>query len=196
MSKHSGVRNPLGKRMVLYHGFLIMEELLSRCKVQLGAIASLDPIEKQFIGTLVDTESAVGYFIRKTNVSGATWVSYISAKMKYAGDLAYFAKLISHLPPSRGLYANTIKQSLDPRWSLNVQGIVAYSIILQIMPYLHNEKSIIEVDCILKHGPIVNATQPHPFVQCGALRVRRGVWYWPQIDDEPSPLNTTSTAIK
>lgn len=161
-----------------------MDELLSRSKPQLDAIARLDPIQKQFIGTLVDTEVAVGYFIRRGNVSGATWVAYIAVKMKYGGDLAYFARLISRSPPSKGLYANTIKQSLDIRWSPNVQGIVAYAVLREVRPYLHNEKSITEVDCILSHGPIVSAELPHPFVQCGARHIRRGVWYWPQIDDD------------
>jgi len=94
------------------------------------------------------------------------------------------AELVSHLPPSKGWYANTIKQSRDRRWSLNLQGIVAYTLLREIRPYLHNEKAIIEVDCILEHGPTVDGQAPHPFIQCGARHVRRGVWYWSQIDDE------------
>jgi hypothetical protein len=180
--------------MVPFFEFLVMRELLSRCKAQLNAVAQLDQIQKQFIGTLVDTEIAVGYFIRRTNVSGATWVAYLAVKMKYGGDLAYFAKLISHLPPSRGLYANPIKQALDRRWSLSVQGVVAYSILREVRPFLHNEKSIIEVDCILRQGPTVRGELLHPFVQCGGRRVRRGVWYWPQIDDENDPRQIIHSA--
>lgn len=186
--------NSSGKSLVPFYEFLVMEELLSRCKAQLNAVARLDQIQKQFIGTLVDTEVAVGYFIRRANVSGATWVAYLAVKMKYGGDLAYFARLVSHAPPSRGLYANTIKQALDRRWSFMVQGIVAYSILREVRPYLHNEKSIVEVDCILKHGPRVRGDVDHPFVQCGARWVRRGVWYWPQIDDENEPRQIIHSA--
>lgn len=181
-SEHSHASNLLGKNMVRFHGFLVMEEILSRCKAQLSAIARLSQTQKQFVGTLVDTEVAVGYFIRRSNLSGATWVAYIAVKMKYGGDLAYFAKLISHLPPSRSWNANGITHSYDLRWSVMVQGLVAYAILCEVRSFLHNEKSMIEADCILRHGPVVNAELPHPFVQCGAKRVRRGVWYWPQID--------------
>lgn len=114
---------------------------------------------------------AAGYFLRKSGVSGTSWTAYASVKMKYGGDLAHFAKLISRLPPSRGWYANTITKSRDRRWSLNIQGIVAYALLREVRPYLHNEKSAIEVDCIL-------------IARCGARNVRRGVWHWPQIDDE------------
>ena len=194
-NSHKGrTGHPPVRGTVRFHGFKVFKDVLTKCGKQLAAIAQLTPTQKQFIGTLVDTEVAVGYFIRKSNVSGRTWVAYIGVKMKYAGDLAYFAKLISRLPPSRGLYANTIKHSLDLRWSINVQGIVAYAILREVKPYLHNEKSIIEVDCILKHGPIVDGKQLHPFVQCGARWVRRGVWYWPQIDDKQ--VDKMSIAIK
>jgi len=169
--------------VVLYDGFYVPKDNLTRSKKQLAAIIALTPIQKQFIGTLVDTEVAVGYFLRDTNVSGKTWVAYIAVKMKYGGDLSYLSKLISRLPPSRGWYANTIKKSLDRRWSLNIQGIVAYNLLREIRPYLHNEKSIIEVECILRHGPVTSGDEPHPFVRCGAKHIRRGVWYWPQVDD-------------
>ena len=176
--------NPAKKPTVDYDGFPVLPEVLSRCRRQLNAIIRLTPVQKQFIGTLVDTEVAVGYYIRRTNVSGETWVAYLAVKMKYPGDLAKFAKLVSHLPPSRGLYANTIKKSLDPRWSLSLHGIVAYTLLREVRTYLYNEKSILEVECILKHGPIASAVRPHPFIACGATWVRRGVWYWPQIDDK------------
>ncbi len=170
--------------MVPFHGFLIMRELLSRCKRQLTAIARLTRVQKQFLGTMVDTEVAVGYFIRRSNVSGDTWVAYVAVKMKYPGDLVYMSKLVSHLPPSSGWFANTIKQSRDRRWSLNLQGIVAYVLLREVRSYLHNEKAVIEVDCILEHGPTQDGRRPHPFIQSGARHIRRGVWYWPQIDDE------------
>jgi hypothetical protein len=162
----------------------VPKESLSKSKKRLAAMSKLNQVQKQFIGTMIDTEIAAGYFLRKSNINGNTWSAYVAVKMKYAGDLVYFAKLIARLPPSRGWYANTIKQSLDRRWSLNIQGIVAYALLSKARPYLHNEKAITEVDCILRHGPIVDGRLPHPFAQCGAIHVRRGVWYWPQIDDE------------
>ena len=169
---------------VQFHGFKIPKESLSRSRNQLAAIDRLNQIQKQFIGTMIDTEVAAGYFTRKSNVTGNTWSAYVAVKMKYGGDLFYFAKLIARLPPSRGWYANTIKKSLDRRWSLNIQGIVAYALLREVRLFLHNEKAITEVNCILGHGPIVDGNLPHPFVQCGAIHLRRGVWYWPQIDDE------------
>ena len=168
---------------------------LDRCRKQLEAIDSLSPVQKQFVGTMVDTEVATGYFLRESNVSGGTWVAYVAVKMKYGGDLKHFAVLISHIPPGRHWYANTIKESLDLRWSLQVQGVVAYALLREVRPYLYNEKSVVEVDCILKHGPVVQASHPHPFISCGASRVRRGVWYWPQIDDQIGD-DLSSTAPK
>jgi hypothetical protein len=170
--------------IVLYGGFVVPKDSISRSKHQLSAIRALSPVQKQFIGTMVDTEVAVGYFLRKTNMSGPVWVAYLAVKMKYRGDLAYLSNLVAHLPPSQGLYANTIKKSLDPRWSLSLQGIVAYALLREVRPYLHNEKSIVEVECILANGPVTSGEEPHPFIKCGAKRVRRGVWYWPQIDEE------------
>ena len=176
---------------VLFDGFFVTKESLTRSKSQLDAIMSLVPVEKQFIGTMVDTEVAVGYFLRSTNVSGSTFVAYIAVKMKYGGDLAYLAKLISRLPPSRGWYSNPIKQSRDRRWSLNIQGVVAYTLLREIRPFLRNEKSVIEVDCVLRHGPVISGEELHPFIQCGAKNVRRGVWFWPQIDEENDAIQTT-----
>ena len=49
---------------------------------------------------------------------------------------------------------------------------------------MHNEKSALEVDCMLKHGPTVNGNRVHQFMECRAIRVRRGVWFWPQIDEK------------
>ena len=170
--------------IVKYDSFYVPRESLTKSDAQLKAIKAMTHVQRQFVGTMIDTEVAAGYFLRVSNVSGDTWVSYVAVKMKYGGDLKYLARLISHASPSRHLNANTIKGTLDLRWSLQVQEIVAYALLGEVRPYLHNEKSIVEVDCILEHGPIVNASEPHPFLRCGATWVRRGVWYWPQIDDE------------
>jgi len=170
--------------IVKYDGFYVPKENLTRSMGQLEALKALTEVQRQFIGTMIDTEVAVGYFLRKSNVWQGTWVAYVAVKMKYGGDLRYFADLIKHIPPGRHFNANTITGSLDLRWSLQVQGIVAYALVRDVRPFLHNEKSIVEVDCILKHGPTVGANHPHPFLSCGATRVRRGVWHWPEIDDD------------
>jgi hypothetical protein len=175
-----------GVGLVRYDGFNVLKESITNSRSQLKAIADLTPIQKQFIGTLVDTEVAVGYFLKLRHGKRA-WTAYLAVKMKYRGDLAYLAELIAHRPPSRSLNSNTITHTLDLRWSVMAQGVVAYTLLRDIRPYLRNEKSIVEVDCILHHGPIVPLDVPHPFVECGARRVRRGVWHWPQIDDEPAP---------
>jgi hypothetical protein len=170
--------------IVSYYGFPVLKESITRSRRQLEAIGSLSTDQKQLIGTLVDTEAAVGYFLKKAaNQKRPAWIAYMAAKMKYRGLLARFAELVGHQPPSRSLNKNTITQSLDLRWSVQVQGIVAYTLLREVRPYACNEKSIIEIDCILKHGPVVSSMCPHPFVDCGGRRIRRGVWYWPQIDD-------------
>jgi len=186
--------------IVEYDGFYVPRESLTKSDAQLKAIKALTHVQRQFVGTMIDTEVAAGYFRRVSYVSGDTWVAYVAVKMKYGGDLKYLAQLISHLPPSRHLNANTIKGTLDLRWSLQVQGIVAYALLGEVRAYLHNEKSIVEVDCILKHGPTVNASEPHPFIRCGAIWVRRGVWFWPQIDEEfnqgvPQRINSPSRGL-
>ena len=181
-----GNRTFQGKPLVQFHGFLVMQEVVTRSRKQLAAIRRLTRIEKQFLGTMVDTEVAVGYFIRRSNVMGNTWVAYLAVKMKYPGNLVHMAKLVGHLPPSKSWNANIITKGPDLRWSLNLQGIVAFTLLGEIRPYIHNEKSAIEVDCILRHGPALSANQRHPFEDCGAIRIRRGVWFWPQIDDKES----------
>ena len=171
------------KGLVIYDGFKVSRESITSCAGQLRAIASLDSIEKQFIGALIDTEAAAGYFMAKRIDSRCSWTAYVSVKMKYAGDVGYFAGLLGSRPPSRTLNANTLTRTLDLRWSKQIQGLVAYALLKAVRQYLHNEKSIIEVDCILVHGPKLPAERPHPFEECGAIRIRRGVWRWPQIGD-------------
>ncbi|MDE1852678.1 MAG: hypothetical protein KGI38_02895 [Thaumarchaeota archaeon] len=176
-----------GRGLVRYDGFYVLRETLTKSNDQLTAIAQLTPVQKQFIGTLVDTEVAVGYFLVASKGHRIRWTAYLSVKMKYSGDIAYLSRLVAALPPSRSYNANTITHTSDLRWSKQFQGLVAYALLKAVRPFLHNEKSIIEVDCILKHGPRVSPELPHPFVECGATRVRRGVWHWPQIDDENEP---------
>ena len=178
-----------------YDSFYVLRENITKCRRQLEAIAALTPIQKQFIGTLVDTEVAVGYFLVANKHSKKRWTAYLAVKMKYRGDVAYLSSLIGDGPPSQSLNANTITHSKDLRWSKQVQGLVAYALLKEVKRYLHNEKSIIEVECIMKYGPRVSPERPHPFVDFGATRLRRGVWYWPQIDDG-TPLEELSTAPK
>jgi len=62
-----------------------------------------------------------------------------------------------------------------------LMGIVAFSLVLHTRPFLWNEKTIAEADCILGHGPTVKGG-PHPFELCGATRRGRGVWFWPAAE--------------
>jgi hypothetical protein len=141
--------------IVSYDGFPVLKEGLTNSRRQLGAIGSLKDIQKQFIATLADTEAAIGYFLKLAREGKRpAWICYLAAKMKYRGDLARLAELIGHQPPSRSLNKNTITQTLDLRWSVQVQGVVAYTLVREIRPFLLNEKSIIEADCILRHGPL------------------------------------------
>jgi hypothetical protein len=174
---------PSGKSFVLYDGFPVFKESITASLPRIKAIEQLTPEQKQFVGTMVDTEAAVGYFLKKIGHQRPVWIAYLSVKMKYRGDLAYLSSLTCSNPPSRSLNMNSITHQKDLRWSKQFQGVVAYTLIRDVRPFLHNEKSVVEVDCILNHGPIVLASEPHPFVSCGGRRVRRGVWYWPLIDD-------------
>lgn len=173
-----------GRGLVKFEGFFVLKESITKAKHILDAISQLTPVQKQFIGTMIDTEVAAGYFLVANKLSIKRWTAYVSVKMKYRGDIAHLAELVDSLPPGRSLNANTITHTQDLRWSKQFQGIVAFALLKAVRPYLHNEKSIIEVDCILKHGPRVSPDLPHPFETCGAIHVRRGVWHWPQIDDE------------
>jgi hypothetical protein len=181
---------PSGKSFVLYDGFPVFKESITASRPRIKAIEELTPEQKQFVGTLVDTEAAVGYFLKQIGQQRPVWIAYLSVKMKYRGDLAYLSLLTSSLPPSRSLNMNTITHQQDLRWSKQFQGVVAYTLIREVRQFLHNEKSVVEVNCILRHGPIVLASEPHPFVSCGGRRVRRGVWYWPSIDDEEASGQT------
>jgi hypothetical protein len=194
----SGVA-PLGRTydrgfgIVLYDGFEVLKESITRSSRQLDAILSLTQVQKQLIGTLIDTEAAVGYYLKLArDGQRPAWIAYMAAKMKYRGLLARFSELVGHQPPSRSLNKNTITQSLDLRWSVQVQGVVAYTLLRETKSFVLNEKSAVEVRCILSHGPVVSALRPHPFIDCGGIRVRRGVWLWPQIDGENNgrPLPT------
>jgi hypothetical protein len=122
---------PHGAGLVQYDGFYVLKESIIMSRNQLNAIAKLTPIQKQFIGTLVDTEVAVGYF-HKLKHARRIWIAYAAVKMKYRGDLAYLAELVSHGPPSRSLNANGITHSLDLRWSVMVQGVVAYKLLKEV----------------------------------------------------------------
>lgn len=108
----------------------------------------------------------------------------MSVKMKHRGDIAHLAALVGHRNPSRSLNANTLTKTWDLRWCLQVQRLVAYTLLREVRPFLHNEKSVVEVDCILRHGPIAIARLPHPFSRCGGIRIRRGVWSWPIAENE------------
>jgi len=180
---------------VNYDGFYVLRESITKCKRQLEVIAVLTPIQKQFVGTLVDTEVAVGYFLVANKHSKKRWTAYLAVKMKYRGDVAYLSSLNGGGPPSRSLNANTITRSKDLRCSKQAQGLVAYALLKEVKPHLHYEKSIIKVECIMKYGPRVSPERPHPFVDFGATRLRCGVWFWPQIDDE-TQLDELSTAPK
>ena len=191
-SKASPGQHPLYNRrsgVANYDGFQVLRESLSNSRNQIAAIIAMTPTQRQFVGTLVDTEAASGYFLKRVEGVRPVWIAYVAIKMKYRGDLARLAELVSHGPPSRSLNKNTITKTLDLRWSVQIQGVVAYTLLREVRPYLFNEKTNIETDCILEHGPVVPSTLPHPFEQCGASRVRRGVWYWPQIDGSDNSEN-------
>lgn len=99
--------------IIQYDGFLVLKGSISRSKIQLDAIASMTAIQKQFVGTLVDTEAAVGYYLKLRREGRPGWIAYLSVKMKYRGDLGRLSELVGHKPPSRSLNKNTITKTLD-----------------------------------------------------------------------------------
>jgi hypothetical protein len=163
-----------------FFGFLVRKEDISRSQVQLRKISLLSNVQKQFIATLTDTEAAIGYF--RARVGTPDWTCYLAVKMKNRGVVSHLSSLIGLAEPSKSRTWNTLKHSHDLRWSKQVMGIVAYSLLREIRPLLYNEKTILEANCILSKGPIVRGG-PHPFELWGARRVRRGVWYWPQLEE-------------
>lgn len=157
--------------ITLCNGFPIEKGGLTGSRRQLVAIASMTPLEKQFVGTLTDTEAAIGYFSKMTIIGRRLWVAYLAVKMKHRGDLDELSGLMAHGPPSRSLNKNTITNSLDLRWSVQVQGVVAHALLREVRPFMFNEKAKVEADCILEHGPVVTESL-HPFVDCGGIRVK------------------------
>ena len=62
---------------VLYDGFRILRASLTASRRQLHAFNSHEPVQKQFIGTLADTEAATGYFLNKArDGKKPAWLSY------------------------------------------------------------------------------------------------------------------------
>jgi len=55
-------------------------------------------------------------------------------------------------------------------------------VVRTVASFLHNEKTKIEAESIVKHGPYVAAERPHPFEDDGGVRVKRGVWIWPNLE--------------
>jgi hypothetical protein len=70
---------PKGIGLVRYDQFYVLKESITRSRNQLKAIRDLTRIEKQFIGTLVDTEVAVGYF-HKLRDGRSPWLAYLAVK--------------------------------------------------------------------------------------------------------------------
>ena len=163
-----------------FYGFEVRKEDVTRSGRQLGLIDSMSTTDAQLSATLTDTESAIGYYGAADTTGTRFWTCYHSVKMKNRGLVAYFTHLIGDRDPSFTSSWNTLKNSRDFRWSKQTVGIVAFRLLLKIQPFLHNEKTIAEANCIISHGPRVTGGQ-HPFVRCGAIPVRRGVWKWPNI---------------
>jgi hypothetical protein len=176
-------------------GFMVRTEDITRSSAQLHSIESMSDIDKQLAGTLTDTESAIGYFRNGGTEENQFWTCYRSVKMKQRGLVVRFAKLVGANEPSLTRNWNTLTESYDFRWSKQIQGLVAFSLLLQIRPFLYNEKSTVEADCIIHFGPTVRGG-PHPFVWFGGATPRRCVWHGQGLKTENLTKDETSTAIK
>lgn len=80
-------------RRVPFSGFMLRKEDLTRNRRHLSRIESLRAVDKQFIATLIDTEAAIGYFLRKFEHQN-NWTAYISVKMVHSGVVNHFAELL------------------------------------------------------------------------------------------------------
>lgn len=178
---------------ITYEGFNVRKEDISRSQQQLARISSMTDLQRQFCATLLDTEAAIGYYLPRKGV--ASWSCYVSVKMKYRGTIARFSDLVAQQGPSLSRGWNAITRSYDDRWTKQVMGIVAFKLIKEVRNFLSNEKTIIEADCILSHGPLVRDGH-HPFERMGALRIRRGVWFWPTLGHRDESEKRVSIAIK
>lgn len=160
---------------------MLRKEDLTRNRRHLSRIESLRTVDRQFIATLIDTEAAIGYFLRKFEHQN-NWTAYISVKMLHSDVVNHFAELLGlerRRRPSESF--NKLTGNKERRWSVQLSGLIAFATIRKVESFLYNEKSKAEASCILKHGPIVTPSGLHPFLRCGATRRRRGVWIWPNV---------------
>ena len=170
-----------------FDGFIVRQQDVNKLRDRIKYIESLRAIDKQFIATLLDTEAAIGYyrrkeFYRRKGFVVGRWRAYISVKMTYKGDIARLATLLGLKVPERTtMHYNTLKATRELAWSLHTSGLRPYVAIRTVAPFLYNEKTKIEAECIIKHGPILPGEQPHPFESEVAVRIKRGVWIWPNI---------------
>jgi len=180
---------------VVYHSgytrldrFVVRQEDLNRLRERINSIKSLRTVDKQFVATVLDTEAAIGYFRRKefyvrTGFVIGKWRAYISVKMTYKGDIARPATFLGlQIPSKTKLHYNTLKATKESVWCLQTSGIIPYVPIKTVAPFLYNEKTKIEAESIIKHGPLIPGECRHPFEDDGGVRVKRGVWIWPNLE--------------
>jgi hypothetical protein len=55
-------------------------------------------------------------------------------------------------------------------------------VIRTVALFLYNEKTKVEAESIIKHGPHVAGELRHPFEEVGGVKVKRGVWIRPGLD--------------
>lgn len=168
--------------------FAVRQEDLTKLRERINRIKSLRSVDKQFVATMLDTEVAIGYFRKKefyvrTGFVIGRWKAYVSVKMTYKGDIARLATFLGLQVPSKTkLHYNTLKATKEGVWCLQTTGIIPYVAIKTVAPFLYNEKTKIEAESIIKHGPFVPGEFRHPFEDDGGVRVKRGVWIWPGLE--------------
>lgn len=168
-------------RYVPFCGFTVRREDLTRNRRELSKIESLGEVDRQFIATLIDTEAAIGYFLRRSGRQN-NWTAYVSVKMIHSGVVNHFAELVGferRRRPWQGF--NSLTGSTQKRWSIQISGLLAFFTIKSVEALLYNEKSKAEANCILQYGPVVKPPGMHPFLRCGATPMKRGVWIWPDL---------------
>ena len=69
-----------GRGLVMYEGFFVLKESITKAKRNLEAITRLTPVQKQFIGTIIDTEVASGYFLVANKHNIKRWTAYFQSK--------------------------------------------------------------------------------------------------------------------
>jgi hypothetical protein len=171
-----------------FDGFIVRQRDVDRPRLRIARTKSLKTVDKQFVATMLDTEAAIGHlrkkeFYKRNGFVIGKWRAYVSVKMTHKGDIIHLANLLGLQEPSKTeLHYNTLKATKESAWCLQTSGITPCVAIRAVAPFLYNEKTKIEAQSIIRHGPLLFGERRHPLEDDGGVRAKRGVWIWPSLE--------------